>query len=208
MVFLLKKELSANGQKDKIMAKKSGYFLVYRDIWRNPVFKNLLQCSCWIYFISSASHQERTLRFLDNKIFVQRGEMIMPLRVTAKRFGMTYSEMRSFILRLVRRKMITTRTAQLNYCGNHKNRRVTLIKLINYDKYQYVDSEQSVTAQNSQEVLINYNNTLINNIGSSKQEIVNSGEKIIGTEGVYNILLIDGKKYLKHKFKKEPLKDY
>ncbi len=111
------------------MSRRSGYFLVYRDIWRNPVFKNLLQASCWIYFISSASHQDKELRFLDNKIFVRRGEMIMPLRVTAKRFGMTYSEMRSFILRLVRRKMITTRTAQLQPTNNHKNRKVTLISL-------------------------------------------------------------------------------
>tara|TARA_R100001463_G_scaffold60779_1_gene113399 strand:+ start:400 stop:975 length:576 start_codon:yes stop_codon:yes gene_type:complete len=190
------------------MAKRSGYFLVYRDIWRNPVFKNLLQCSCWIYFISSASHQERTLRFLDNEIFVRRGEMIMPLRVTAKRFGMTYSEMRSFILRLVRRKMITTRTAQLNHCGNHKNRRVTLISLINYDKYQYVDSEQSVTAQSSQEVLINYNNTQETNSKSSKDKGVNSGYKTIGDWGQYTILLKDNKKYLKHKWKDEPIKDY
>jgi hypothetical protein len=190
------------------MAKRSGYFLVYRDIWRNPVFKNLLQCSCWIYFISSASHQERTLRFLDNEIFVRRGEMIMPLRVTAKRFGMTYSEMRSFILRLVRRKMITTRTAQLNHCGNHKNRRVTLISLINYDKYQYVDSEQSVTAQSSQEVLINYNNTQETNSKSSKDKVVNNGYKTIGDWGQYTILLKDNKKYLKHKWKDEPIKDY
>ena len=190
------------------MAKRSGYFLVYRDIWRNPVFKNLLQCSCWIYFISSASHQERTLRFLDNEIFVRRGEMIMPLRVTAKRFGMTYSEMRSFILRLVRRKMITTRTAQLNHCGNHKNRRVTLISLINYDKYQYVDSEQPVTAQSSQEVLINYNNTQETNSKSSKDKGVNNGYKKIGEEGHYTILLKDSKKYLKHKWKDEPIKDY
>ena len=190
------------------MAKRSGYFLVYRDIWRNPVFKNLLQCSCWIYFISSASHQERTLRFLDNEIFVRRGEMIMPLRVTAKRFGMTYSEMRSFILRLVRRKMITTRTAQLNHCGNHKNRRVTLISLINYDKYQYVDSEQPVTAQSSQEVLINYNNTQETNSKSSKDKGVNSGYKTIGDWGQYTILLKDNKKYLKHKWKDEPIKDY
>jgi len=190
------------------MAKRSGYFLVYRDIWRNPVFKNLLQCSCWIYFISSASHQERTLRFLDNEIFVRRGEMIMPLRVTAKRFGMTYSEMRSFILRMVRRKMITTRTAQLNHCGNHKNRRVTLISLINYDKYQYVDSEQPVTAQSSQEVLINYNNTQETNSKSSKDKGVNSGYKTIGDWGQYTILLKDNKKYLKHKWKDEPIKDY
>ena len=46
------------------MAKRSGYFLVYRDIWRSPVFKNLLQCSCWIYFISSASHQDKTLNII------------------------------------------------------------------------------------------------------------------------------------------------
>ena len=190
------------------MGKRSGYFLVYRDIWRNPVFKNLLQCSCWIYFISSASHQDKTLRFLGNEIFVRRGEMIMPLRVTAKRFGMTYSEMRSFILRLVRRKMITTRTAQLNHCGNHKNRRVTLISLINYDKYQYVDSEQPVTAQSSQEVLINYNNTQETNSKSSKDKGVNNLYKNIGDWGEYTILLKDNKKYLKHKWKDEPIKDY
>ena len=191
------------------MSRRSGYFLVYRDIWRNPVFKNLLQASCWIYFISSASHKERTLKFLDNQIFVRRGEMIMPLRVTAKRFGMTYSEMRSFILRLVRRKMITTRTAQLQPTSNHKNRKVTLINLINYDKYQYVENEQPVTDHLQQEVLINYNNnTLINNIGSSKDKVVKSGDKVIGTEGSYNIILVDGKKYLKHKYKDEPIKEY
>ena len=190
------------------MAKRSGYFLVYRDIWRNPVFKNLLQCSCWIYFISSASHQDKTLRFLGNEIFVRRGEMIMPLRVTAKRFGMTYSEMRSFILRMVRRKMITTRTTHLQPTNNHKSRKVTLISLVNYDKYQYVDSEQPLTDHLQQQVLINNTNTHILNSKSSKDKGVNSGYKTIGDWGQYNILLKDNKKYLKHKWKDEPIKDY
>ena len=184
------------------MAKRSGYFLVYRDIWRNPVFKNLLQASCWIYFISSASHQDKTLRFLDNNIFVRRGEMIMPLRVTAKRFGMTYSEMRAFILRLVRRKMINTRTTHLQPTNNHKSRKVTLISLVNYDKYQFVDSEQPLTTHIQQEVLINNSNTQILNTRSSKEE------KKIGDWGEYNIVLVDSKKYLKHKWKDEPLKEY
>ena len=181
------------------MAKRSGYFLVYRDIWRNPVFKNLLQCSCWIYFISSASHQDKKLRFLDNDIFVRRGEMIMPLRVTAKRFGMTYSEMRSFILRLVRRKMISTRTAQLQPTNNHKNRKVTLISLVNYDKYQYVDSEQPLTTHLQQEVLINYNNTQETNSiikKSSKDEIIYTGDSY----GNYKKILKNGKVYYKHAF--------
>ena len=190
------------------MAKRSGYFLVYRDIWRSPVFKNLLQCSCWIYFISSASHQDKTLRFLDNPIFVRRGEMIMPLRVTAKRFGMTYSEMRSFILRLVRRKMITTRTAQLQPSKAHLNRKVTLISLVNYDKFQYVDSEQPLTNHLSQHVLINKKNTQETNSRSSKDKGVNNGYKSIGDWGQYTILLKDNKKYLKHKWKDEPIKDY
>ena len=190
------------------MAKRSGYFLVYRDIWRSPVFKNLLQCSCWIYFISSASHQDKTLRFLGNEIFVRRGEMIMPLRVTAKRFGMTYSEMRSFILRMVRRKMITTRTTHLQPTNNHKSRKVTLISLVNYDKYQYVDSEQPLTDHLQQQVLINNTNTHILNTRSSKDKGVNSGYKTIGDWGQYTILLKDNKKYLKHKWKDEPIKDY
>ena len=188
------------------MAKRSGYFLVYRDIWRNPVFKNLLQCSCWIYFISSASHQDKTLRFLDNPIFVRRGEMIMPLRVTAKRFGMTYSEMRSFILRLVRRKMITTRTAQLQPSKAHLNRKVTLISLVNYDKFQYVDSEQPLTNHLSQHVLINKTNTQELNTISKKSS--KDGYEKIGEEGHYDMLRKGSKKYLKHKWKDEPIKEY
>ena len=87
-------------------SKKSGYFICYRSIFQDPTFKNLLQASCWIYMISSASHQDKTLRFLENPIFIKRGEMIMPLRITAKRFNMTYSEMRTYILRLELRVLI------------------------------------------------------------------------------------------------------
>ena len=190
------------------MAKKRGYFILYRDIYSNPIFKNLLQASCWIYFISSASHKDVTLRFLDSEIFIKRGEAIMPLRVTAKRFGMTYSEMRSFILRLVRRKMIGTRTAQLQPSNNHPSRKVTIISLINYDLYQYVDNEQPPTAHLSQQVSIHKYNTHISNTRSSKDQDVNNGYKTIGSWGQYNILEKDKKKYLKHKWKKEPIKEY
>ena len=190
------------------MSRKSGYFICYRDIWRNPIFKNLLQASCWIYMISSASHQDKDLSFLDNKIFVRRGEMIMPLRVTAKRFGMTYSEMRSFILRLVRRKMITTRTAQLQPSKAHLNRKVTLINLVNYDKYQYVDNQKPLTNHLPQEVLINKMITQETNSRSSKDKVVNSEYKEISDWGEYKILMKDGKKFKKHKWKNEPITEY
>ena len=189
------------------MSRKSGYFICYRNIFQHPVFKNLLQASCWIYMISSASHQDKDLSFLDNKIFVRRGEMIMPLRVTAKRFKMTYSEMRTFILRLVRRKMITTRVHQLQPTTNHPSRKVTLISIVNYDKFQYVDKEQPPTDHLSQQVL---NNKLIEQtkLGSSKDKVVNSEYKEISDWGEYKILMKDGKKYKKHKWKNEPITDY
>ena len=189
------------------MSRKSGYFICYRNIWQHPVFKNLLQASCWIYMISSASHQDKNLRFLDNTIFVRRGELIMPLRVNAKRFKMTYSEMRTFILRLVRRGMITTRVAQLQPTNDHKNRKVTIISVVNYDKFQYLDNQQPHTDHISQQGL---NNKLIEQtkLGSNKDKDVDNGYKTIGTEGMYDILVKDGKKYLKHKYKDEPIKDY
>nr|BAR28037.1 DnaD domain protein [uncultured Mediterranean phage uvMED]BAR28168.1 DnaD domain protein [uncultured Mediterranean phage uvMED] len=190
------------------MAKKRGYFILYRDIYSNPIFKNLLQASCWIYFISSASHKDVTLRFLDSDVFIKRGEAIMPLRVTAKRFGMTYSEMRSFILRMVRRKMISTRTTQLVPHQNHPSRKVTIINLINYDLYQYVDNDKPPTAQLSQQVSIHKYNTHISNTRSNKDKGVNSGYKSVGEWGQYTILEKDGKKYKKHKWKDEPIKDY
>ena len=189
------------------MSRRSGYFIVYRDIFRHPTFANILQASLWIYMISSASHQDKTLRFMDTPIFVRRGEMIMPLRVTAKRFKMTYSEMRSFILRLVRRKMITTRTNHLQPTSNHKNRKVTLISIVNYDKFQYVDSQQPLTDHLSQQVL---NNNILNNKlntvkNKSSNVITYTGNKL----GYYDEIVIDGKKKWKHQFKEdEPLKDH
>ena len=188
------------------MSKKRGYFILYRDLYSNPIFKNLLQASCWIYFISSASHQDKTLKFLDTEVSIKRGEAIMPLRVTAKRFGMTYSEMRSFILRLVRKKMISTRTTHLNPTSNHPSRKISIISLLNYDLYQYVESEKPPVAHLSQQVSIHNTNTHILNSKIKKSSKVDY-EKV-GEEGHYVILRKDNKKYLKHKFKDIPLEKY
>ena len=132
----------------------------------------------------------------------------MPLRVTAKRFGMTYSEMRAFILRMVRRKMITTRTTHLQPSNDHKSRKVTLISLVNYDKYQFVDAEQPLTTHIQQQVLIHNTNEQILNTRSSKDKNVNNGYKVVGEWNNHDILQKDGKKYLRHKWKDEPLKEY
>ena len=109
------------------MERNSGYFLVWRKIWKSPVFKNHKQCAIWIYMISQATHQDKTLNFLDNKIFVKKAELIFPLRKNAEIWGITYSEMRTFIKRLKNRKMINVRMHHLLPTSNHPSRKISII---------------------------------------------------------------------------------
>ena len=189
------------------MQRDSGYFLVFRKVWKNKAFRSLIESSVWLYMISSASHQDKTLNFLDNRIFVKRGELIFPLRKNATFWKMTYSEMRTFILRLKRRGMITTRLAQLMPSSNHPRRNITIISVINYDKFQYVDKEQPPHDQLSPLTNTQYTNKQYTNISiknKSSNGITYTGNKL----GYYDEVLVDGKKKWKHQFKDEPLKDH
>lgn len=185
----------------------SGYFLVYRKVWRNKVFRSLIESSVWLYMISSATHQDKTLNFLNSRIFVKRAELIFPLRKNATFWKMTYSEMRTFILRLKRRGMITTRLAQLTPTSNHPRRNITIISVLNYDKFQYVDNEQPAPDQ-----LSPLSNTHSTYKQSTKIAIKNKSSKdivFLGNEfGDYVQIKTGGKIKWKHKFKNDmPLKD-
>jgi len=188
--------------------RKSGYFIVYRDIWKHKVFKNLIESSLWLYMISSATHEDKTLNFLDNRIFVKRGELIFPLRKNSTFWKITYSEMRTFILRLKRRGMIKTRLAQLSPTSNHPRRNITIISVINYDKFQYVDKDQPAPDQLSPHTntldtnKLNTNISIKNNNGFSK-EIIYTGNQF----GEYSEIKVDGKFKWKHKYLDKPIKD-
>lgn len=191
--------------------RKTGYFLVYRDVWKHKVFKNLIEASLWLYMISSATHKDKTLNFLNSKIFVKRGELIFPVRKNATFWKMTYSEMRTFILRLRRRGMIGTRLAQLTPSSNHPRRNITIISVINYDKFQYVDNEQPASAQLSPLTNTLYTNKQYTNIIGNVKKVDKSSKDIVYTKsyfGEYQEVLVDGKKYYKHRWKdEEPLKE-
>tara|TARA_R110000822_G_scaffold13544_2_gene48063 strand:+ start:4480 stop:5055 length:576 start_codon:yes stop_codon:yes gene_type:complete len=189
-----------------MQGRKSGYFLVYRDVWKHKVFRNLIESSVWLYMISSASHQDKTLNFLNSRIFVKRGELIFPVRKNGTFWKMTYSEMRTFILRLKRRGMITTRLAQLTPTSNHPRRNITIISVINYDKFQYVDNDRPASAQlspltNTQDTNKQYTKYSIKN--KSSKDIVYTGNQF----GDYSEIKLNGEFKWKHKFLDKPLKD-
>ncbi len=155
--------------------------------------------------ISQATYKDKTLNFLDNKIFIKKAELIFPLRKNAEIWGITYSEMRTFIKRLKNRKMINVRIHHLTPTSNHPSRKVSIIECLNYDKYQYLEDVQPPEHQLSPDTNTYNTNTNIS-IGSSKN--VNNGYKSVGDWGQYTILEKDGKKYQKHKWKDEPIKEY
>ena len=188
------------------MERNSGYFLVWRKIWKSPVFKNLKQCAIWIYMISQATHTDKTLKFLDNKVFVKKAELIFPLRKNAEIWGITYSEMRTFIKRLKNRKMINVRIHHLAPSFNHPSRKISIIECLNYDKYQYLEDVQPPL--NHHERTTKEITNTETNISNGSIKDVNKGFKSVGDWGQYTILEKDGKKYQKHKWKDEPIKEY
>ena len=189
-----------------VQSRKSGYFIVYRDVWKHKVFKNLIQSSIWLYMISSASHQDKTLKFLDSPITVKRTELIFPLRKNSTIWGISYSEIRTFIMRLKKQGMINTRLHHLQPTSNHPSRNITIISVINYDKFQYVDDAQPPHDHLSPHTNKQYTNKQILTTESKKSSKVDY--KKIGDEGHYWIILKDKKKYLKHKFQDIPLEKY
>ena len=102
--------------------------------------------------------------------------------------------------------MITTRLAQLIPTSNHPRRNITIINVVNYDKFQYVDNEQPAYDQLSPLTNTQDTNKQILNRVTKKSS---NGITYLGDEfGEYAKVKIKGKIKWKHKFKEDmPLKD-
>ena len=110
--------------------------------------------------------------------------------------------MRLFIQRLKRKKMITTRLATINPHRDHKYKSVTIISVVNYDKFQQYDPSEAHKMPTSGQLLSNNTNTYTN---ISLANVDKKDYKVISEWGHEQIILKDGKKYKKHKWKNLPL---
>ncbi len=178
---------------------RSGYFLAFRSVWRHPAFKNVIESAIWLYIVSNATHKDKELKFMENPIFVKRGELIFPIRKNASIWKLPYTTMRLFIHRLKRKKMITTRVATISPHRDHKYKSVTIISVVNYDKFQQYDLTPDQYKTTSDALLSNILSNNTNIIGPPKD--VNSGYKVIDTWGDEETVERDGKRYKRHRWK-------
>ena len=183
--------------------RNSGYFLAFRNVWKHPAFKSKIEAAIWLYMISNASYRKKEVRFIDNKIFVNRGELVFPIRKNAEVWNMPYSNMRNFIDRLKKKKMISTRRTTIEPQVNHKFSSVTVISICNYYKFQAQGEVVNHIQTTSGAILNNITNSLTN----ISKGLKSKQDKIVGEWDQYNIIEKNGKTYYKHKWKNEPLKD-
>lgn len=111
--------------------------------------------------------------------------------------------MRSLIQRLKKKKMIEVRVATTRPHHNHPYRSVSIISIVNYDKFQQFDLTPDQLKSTSSALL---NNNLSNNtnlIGSANDG--NSGYKVVETWGDEDIVEREGKRYKRHRWKKTPM---
>ena len=116
---------------------------------------------------------------------------------------MPYSNMRNFIDRLKKKKMIETRRTTIKPQLNHAHSSVTVISICNYDKFQAQGEVVNHLQTTSGAILNNITNTLTN----ISNDLKSKQDKIIGEWGDYKIIEKNGKSYYKHKWKNEPLKE-
>ena len=114
---------------------------------------------------------------------------------------MPYSSMRSFILRLKKKKMIDIRVATTKPDHNHPYKSVSVVSIVNYDKFQQYDLTPDQYKTTSSALLNNNLSNETNIIGSAKD-----GDKyrVIEEWGEEQIIIRNGKKYRKHKWKDVP----
>jgi hypothetical protein len=83
-----------------MQGRNSGYFLVHRSLYKNPVFKSLVEASIWIYMVGSATHKDKNIRYIDNHIAILRGEIIFPVRKNAKIWNIPYTCTKKFLTKV------------------------------------------------------------------------------------------------------------
>lgn len=112
-----------------------GYIRLHRQIqdcwvWDDKFSKG----QAWVDLLLSANHRDKKMPFNDEIVTIERGQYLTSMRKLADRWGWNRSTVSRFLKLLEKDEMITT-----NVTTSH-----TLITIVNYDIYQYVEDE-SVT---------------------------------------------------------------
>ena len=117
------------------MENNAGFITLSRKFFRTDMWKarrTYNESEAWLDCIATARFElsEQTTHVGGHAVTIRRGELALSQRTIAKKWGWTDRKVRTFIQRLHREGMIETEIRD----------GITVVKLINYDKYNYSDA--------------------------------------------------------------------
>lgn len=110
---------------------RGGYVLTHRRVYENPVFKNRLEASIFIWMFTQAAWQETEVRYRNRIINLERGQLAYTLRDLERDWNIPRSSGQDFLKKLKNADMIRTDTRT----------NINVITICNYDKYQVLNDE-------------------------------------------------------------------
>lgn len=108
----------------------SGFVLIHRRVYDNPVFSDFSEASAFVWMISQAQWRTKKVRYKDRVIELERGQLALSTRDLARKMNWSQSRAQRFTNRLTHEHMI----------GSHSGSGVNVITICNYNKYQ-IDPE-------------------------------------------------------------------
>ena len=113
----------------------AGFITLSRKFFRTAMWnanRTYSESEAWLDCIATARFElsEQTTHVGGHAVTIRRGELALSQRTIAKKWGWTDRKVRTFISRLQREGMIETEIRD----------GITVLKLINYDKYNYSDA--------------------------------------------------------------------
>ena len=109
----------------------SGFVILYRTVYDNPVFKDAIEASVFVWMFAMASWQPSRVRYKERVIDLERGQLAVSVRDLSRKFGWDKNMGHRFLEKLQKAEMVGTDTRT----------GVTIITICNYDKYQLPEME-------------------------------------------------------------------
>ena len=153
------------------MTENDGYLTLSRRFFQTAIWtaaRTFNESEAWLDLIQSARFEpsEHIARVGGREVIERRGELVASQRFLSKRWQWSEKKVRGFMSKLRKNKMVETETRS----------GVTIVRLVNYDKYNFTPQDAADDAPNDAPNNLN-NNVLSANVTQQKtQQMTQSPE--------------------------------
>lgn len=150
---------------------RSGWFKFHRQIFDNPICtKDSEYFYVWVWILSEANYEETRAWFKNKDIVLQKGQLLTSTSKISTELHIERSKVKRILKALKNEHQIDTQTSNQN----------TLITVLNWDKYQFVDTQNDMQVTRRRHA----NDTQTDNLPIIK-EIKNIRNKEYKKEAIY-----------------------